>query len=131
MAESCSTSRAPALCAGPTAIDIEQDGDVCVIRCRGRLVAGMNEEYVRMRIEDFKRLNCSRVLADLREVPSIGSIGVAFLASVYTCVVKDARGRFVVAGAAPLVAHALELTKLSTVIPVVPDLKTALQILRA
>src|SRR5579863_7617378 len=131
MAQSCSTSRAPALCPGQTAIDLEQQGEVCLIRCRGRLVAGLAEEYVRARIEDIKRLNCRHVVADLCEVPSIGSVGVAFLAGVYTCVVKDSCGRFVVAGAAPLVKRALELTKLSTVIPLVPDLKTALEILRA
>ena len=131
MAESCGTTKATALCAAPTAIDIEQHGGVCVIRCRGRLVAGLNEEYLRARVEDVKRLNCNRVVVDLHDVPSIGSIGVAFVAGVYTCVVKDGGGRLVVAGAAPLVKHALELTKLSTVIPVVPDLKTALAILRA
>jgi anti-anti-sigma factor len=119
-----------ALLAGPLAIDIEQRGGVCVLRCKGSLVAGRDQEYIRGRLEEIKRLSYRNVVADLREVPSIGSPGIAFIAGIYTLVVRKSGGRFIVAGATPLVRRAIEITGLSKMIPLAADLQTGLETLR-
>ena len=115
----------------PTVIEIERQGDVCVLRCRGSLLAGLDADYVQAKIEDIKQLKCTRVLADFRNVPSIGSAGIAFIVGVYTSIVKTAGGRFVLTGPAPLVKRVLDITKLSSVIPVAPDVGSGLAALSA
>ncbi len=117
--------------ARPIAIDVEQYGEVCVLRCQGSFLAGLDQDYIQAKIEDIKQLNCTMVLADFHEVPSIGSSGIAFIVGVYTAIVRTAGGRFVLTGAAPLVQRVLEITRLSTVIPVAADFGSGLAALRA
>jgi anti-anti-sigma factor len=102
-------------------IEIEQKDRVCILRCKGRFVAGPEMEYMQTKLDDIKRLACIRVLVDFRDVTSIGSMGVTFIVGVYTSVVRKPGGRFVLAGANGLVQHVLDLTGLSTVIPQSPD----------
>jgi anti-anti-sigma factor len=119
------------LSAGRAAIDIEQYGDIYVLRCHGRLVAGFDEQYLQARLDDIKQMNCTLVLVDFRDVPSIGSAGIAFIVGVYTAVVKTSGGRFVLAGATPMVRRALEITRLSGMIPMATDFGSGLAALRA
>ena len=131
MAQSTRTVHSPprAQCNCAAAIIIRQRGDLCVIRCRGCLLAGLESDYVQAKIGEIKQRNCNKVLADFRAVPVIGSTGIAFIVGIYTSVVQDSGGRFVVAGATPLVRRALNVTRLSAVIPLVDDLRSALAIL--
>jgi anti-anti-sigma factor len=124
----CTTGsrEAPALGVRPIAIDLEQHDGVCILRCHGRLLAGIEDDYIRARMEDVKELKCSRVLADFRDVPSIGSSGIALIVGLYASVVKQSGGRFVLTGATPLVKHVLEITKLNTVIPLALDFGSGL-----
>lgn len=117
--------------ARPASIEIEWQGDVCILRCHGSLLAGLDADYIQAKIEDIKQLNCTRVLADFQAVPSIGSTGIAFIVGVYTSIVKTAGGRFVLTGPAPMVQRVLEITRLSTVIPLAADLGSGLAALRA
>ena|SRR5579862_2956840 len=117
--------------ARPAGIEIERQGDVCILRCRGSLLAGLDADYVNAKIEDIKQLNCSRVLADFQAVPAIGSTGIAFIVGVYTSIVRISGGRFVVTGAGPMVQRVLEITRLNTVIPLAADLGSGLAVLRA
>ena len=112
-------------------IEIERQGDICVLHCKGRLVAGPELKYIQRKIDEIKNLECNVVLADFRDVISIGSLGVAFVVAVYTSVTRKPRGRFLLAGANALVQHVLDLTRLSTLIPQASDLATGLTILRA
>jgi len=110
-------------------IDIEQQNGICVLRCKGRFIAGPDLEYMHSKMDEIKRLRCTRVLVDFREVPSIGSMGVTFIVGVYTSVLKESGGRFVLVGAVPVVRQVLDLTRLSTVIPLAPDLASGLAVL--
>lgn len=112
-------------------IDIEQGDRVCILHCKGRLVVGPEMDYLQTKMDEIKRLACTNVLADFQEVSAIGSMGVAFVVGIYTSVVRRPGGRFVLAGANPLVLHVLDLTRLSAVIPLAPDLASGLAILRA
>ncbi|HEX4593886.1 MAG TPA: STAS domain-containing protein [Bryobacteraceae bacterium] len=113
----------------PMLVDIELRPEICILHCKGCFVAGQDPEYLRNKVDEIKNLNCSKVIADFREVQSIGSMGIAFLVGVYTSVVRKSGGRFVLAGARPFVNRVLDLTKLSTVIPLTEDLTSALAIL--
>ena len=97
-------------------IDIEQQDRACVLRCKGRFVAGPEMEYMQTKLDEIKRLACIRVVADFHDVTAVGSMGVAFIVGIYTSVMRKPGGRFVLAGASPLVQHVLDLTRLSTVI---------------
>jgi anti-anti-sigma factor len=78
------------------------------------------------KLQEIKSRNCCRLLVDFREVPCIGSMGIAFLVGLYTSVIRNAGGRFVVVGAAPLVQRVLDLTRLNTIIPLAPDMASGL-----
>lgn len=108
-------------------IDIEQQDDVCILHCKGRFIAGEDQDYIRAKTDEIKRLNCSKVIADFSEVPAIGSMGITFLVGVY----KSVGGRLVLTGANPFVHHVLDLTKLSGIIPLAADLAAGLAALRS
>jgi anti-anti-sigma factor len=110
-------------------IEIEQRDQVCILHCKGRLVAGPEMEYMQIKMDEIKRVACTKVLADFKDVTSVGSMGVAFVVGIYTSVVRRPGGRFVLAGVNPLVLHVLDLTRLSTVIPLASDLAAGLAML--
>jgi anti-anti-sigma factor len=113
-------------------IEIEQQYDhVCILHCKGRLIAGPEMEYVQNKMEEIKTLACAKVLADFEDVTAIGSIGVTFIVGAYTSVMRQPGGRFVMTGVKPNVRHVLDLTRLSTVIPLASDIASGLAILRA
>jgi anti-anti-sigma factor len=110
-------------------IDIEQHDRYCILRCKGRFVAGPEMDYMQTKMDEIKRLACIKLLADFQEVTAVGSMGVAFIVGVYTSVIRKACGRFVLVGAGPQVQHVLQLTGLSTVIPQAADLASGLAVL--
>jgi anti-anti-sigma factor len=112
-------------------IEIDQQKDVCILRCAGRLVAGPDIGYIQIKIDEIRKLECNVVVADFREVISIGSVGVAFIVAVYTTIVRRPGGRFVLTGANALLQRVLDLTHLSGMIPQACDLASGLAILRA
>ena len=112
-------------------IEVERQDEVCVLRFEGRFVAGTNPYYLDAKTEELKSQGCTRVLADLRELVSIGSTGIGFLVRIYSTVIKTGNGRFVAVGANQRVLEVLDLTHLCKVIPVVPDMASGLALLRA
>lgn len=111
-------------------IELDQQDDVCVLRFKGHLASGQDLEYLWSKKEEIKKLDCGKVLADFREVPSIGSMGIGFLVAIYTSVTRKSGGRFVLVGALPLVQRVLDLTRMSTVIPLASDFALGLNRLR-
>jgi anti-anti-sigma factor len=107
-------------------INIEHYDCVCILRCKGRFVAGPEMDYMQTKLDDIKQLACTKVLADFRDVSSVGSMGVTFIVGIYTSVVRKPGGRFVLVGASPQVRHVLELTRLNTVIPQASDVASGL-----
>lgn len=111
-------------------INLEEQAGVCILRCQGRFIAGPELEYMQCKLEEIKSRNCRRLLVDFREVPCIGSMGIAFIVGLYSSVIRNPGGRFVLVGAAPLVLRVLDLTRLSTVIPLASDMSSGLAALR-
>jgi anti-anti-sigma factor len=102
-------------------IEIEHRDEVCVLHMTGRLITGEDPEYLAAKSDEVKARKCTKLLADLRSVPSIGSTGIGFLVGLYSSVTKNPNGRFVMVGPSPRVLEVLNLTRLSTVIPIAPD----------
>jgi anti-anti-sigma factor len=111
-------------------IEIEQYDRVSILRCKGRFVAGPEMEYLETKLGEIKKLACTDVLADFQDVTCIGSMGVTFIVGVYTSVVRKPGGRFVLTGVNPHVRHVLDLTRLSSVLPLASDVASGLAALR-
>ena len=107
-------------------IKIERQSDVCVLRVQGRIAAGADSDYLRRKQDEIRMRNCHKVLADFRDVPSIGSTGLSFVVSIF----ESCGGRFVLAGPHQRVREALDLTRLSTVLPLAADVASGLAVLR-
>jgi anti-anti-sigma factor len=105
-------------------IEVRQKDDFCLVRCEGRL-ATEDHEYLRAKKDEIKRANCNKVLADFSEVPDIGSAGIGFIVGVYTST-KNSGGRFVLVGVRPRVREVLDLTRVSTIIPLAADFASGL-----
>ena len=106
-------------------IEIKQKDEVCLLRCEGRFVAGTDPEYLRIKRDEIKRLNCKKVLADFSEVSQVGSAGIGFIVGVYTST-RNSGGRFILAGLRPRVREIFDLTRVSTVIPLASDMASGL-----
>ena len=111
-------------------IEVERQDDVCVLRIEGRLVTGTDPIYLQTKMDEIKSQNCNKVLADLRELLSIGSTGIGFLVRIYTSVTTRPDGRFVAVGSNPRVREVFDLTHLSKVFPLVSDMASGLALLR-
>lgn len=111
-------------------IELDQIDDVCVLRCEGRFTTGSDPEYLRTKADELKTLGCGKVLVDFREVVSVGSTAIGFLVAIYSSVTKSPEGRFVVVGTQPRVREVLDLTRLSSILPMANDMASGLAALR-
>jgi anti-anti-sigma factor len=111
-------------------IELQQKDDIVILRFQGRIATGADSEYLGTKLEEVRSRRSDKVLADFREVSSIGSTGIGFVVGVYTSVVKIPGGRFVLMGANPRVREVLELTRLSTIIPLAEDMSAGLAVLQ-
>ena len=102
-------------------IETDKESGICVVRISGTMRSGADDRYVQAKVQDIKAMGCTRLLLDIRELHSTGSSGMGFFVGLYTSMAR-AGGRMVVACPSKLVREVLDLTRLSTVIPVVDDL---------
>ena len=109
-------------------IEVKQNEGVCFLRCEGRLVAGTDSEYFRVKRDEIKRLNCKKVLVDFSEVSDVGSAGIGFIVGVYTST-RDSGGHFILVGLKPRVREVFDVTSVSTVIPLAADVSSGLAML--
>jgi anti-anti-sigma factor len=106
-------------------IEVKQRDEVCLLRCAGRFVAGTDPEYLRVKRDEIKELNCKKVLADFSEVSQVGSAGIGFVVGVYTST-RNSGGRFILVGLRPRVREVFDVTHVSTVIPLGADIESGL-----
>lgn len=109
----------------PVRIEVERIADVCLLRVNGDFRTGEDPEYLKTKMDEVKTLDCSRVLADFRNVTSVGAAGVSFIVGLY----RSSGGRFVLARIQPRVREVLDITHLSTVIPLAEDIDSGLAVL--
>jgi anti-anti-sigma factor len=111
-------------------IELNQIDDVCVLRFEGRFTTGSDPEFLHRKSEELKQFDCAKVLADFRDVISVGSTAIGFLVAIYSSVTKNPDGRFVIVGAQPRVREVLDLTRLSTILPMAADMASGMAALR-
>ena len=111
-------------------IEITHEDEICFLHLSGHFRSGEDPDYVRDKADQINRHNCTRMLADLRELQSIGSMGIGFIVGVYISVSKRPGGRFVLVGANKRIREVLDLTRLSTVLPLATDPLSGLAVLR-
>jgi anti-anti-sigma factor len=102
-------------------VEFENRGDICILRLHGRFATGQDSAYLRGKADEIKGGGYSKVLADFSHVDYIDSTGIGFLIGIYTSVIKNSTGRFVLASLNRRVREVLELTRLANVIPIYPD----------
>lgn len=108
-------------------IEIEHGAQVCILRLKGHFRTGENRLYISDKTDEIRSHNCINMVADLRELVSIGSMGMGFLVAIFVSVTKKTGGGgFILAGANERVRAVLDQTRLCTIIPSVPDLPSAL-----
>jgi anti-anti-sigma factor len=113
-------------------IELQQQYDgLCILHCEGSLVPGPEMDYLQTKLDEIKRLACARLAIDFQDVIAIGSMGVTWIVGAYASVTRRPGGRFVLTGVNRHVRQVLDLTRLSTVIPLAPDLASGLAILRS
>ena len=108
----------------PMLIEVKPKDGICLVRCEGRLVTA-DHEYLHAKKDEIKGANCKRVLADFSEVSDIGSAGIGFIVGVYTST-KNSGGCFVLVGVRPRVREVLDITRVSTEIPLAADIASGL-----
>src|SRR5712691_12372765 len=106
-------------------VEFEHRGDVCILRLHGRFATGQDSAYLRARTDEIKSSGYTKVLADFSQVSYIDSTGIGFLIGIYTSILKNSKGRFVLANLNRRVRDVLELSRLAHVIPIYPDFKSA------
>jgi len=106
-------------------IEIEQRGDVCLLRIRGQFRTGADPEYLSAKMEEIAALNCTRILADFQAVPSIGSTALSFIVGLY----RLYSGKLVLVGTPRRVREVLRITRLDTLIPMTSDIESGQAVL--
>jgi anti-sigma B factor antagonist len=111
-------------------IESERKDDICILRLKGRFVTGGDTRYLRSKAEELKTDGCMKVMMDFHEVPYADSTGIAFIIGIYTSV-TNLGGRFVLAAPNRRVREVLDLTRLSSVIPIAADEPAAVAFLHS
>lgn len=111
-------------------VDLEQHGDICIAHFRGRITAGSDLDDVSAKAERIKQIACAKLLVDFSHVQSIGSTGIGFLVGLYISIRKKPDGAFVLAGVNARVREVLDLTRLSSILPMAADVVAGLEFLK-
>jgi anti-anti-sigma factor len=113
-------------------IEIQKQYDgVCILHCDGSLVPGPEMDYLETKLDEIRRSPCKRLLIDFRHVAAIGSVGVTFIVGVYCSVTRRPGGQVVLTGVNRDVRHVLDVTRLTTLIPLASDIASGLAMLRS
>src|SRR5438067_11673799 len=97
-------------------VQFETAGEICTLRLEGRFATGQDSEYLRTKTEELKKTGCRHIIADFSKVSYIDSTGIGFLIAIYTGVLRDRGGEFVLSAPNRRVREVLDLTKLSSIL---------------
>lgn len=106
----------------PILIQIELLDDVCLLHFKGRLYAEAHSDYLNAKMDDIKALACTKLLANFEELTSLDCSGISFIIGLY----RASGGRLVLVKTQPHVREVLDITHLSTVIPLAADIESGL-----
>jgi anti-sigma B factor antagonist len=107
-------------------VEFEQKNQVCTVHLKGKIATGSDVGYLRERAEQLKSMNYRKVIVDCHELPYLDSTGIAFLVGIFTSI-KNAGGDCGLVQLTQRVREVLDLTHLTTVIPVFDTAEAALE----
>ena len=120
--QSISPQGPPRTVTHPILITIEVLGDVCLLHFKGRLQAGAHPDYLSAKMDEVKTLASPKLLANLENVTSLDCSGLSFIIGLNW----TSDGRLVLVKTQPHVREVLDITRLSTVIPMAADIESGL-----
>jgi anti-anti-sigma factor len=110
-------------------IEIEDRNRVCILRFAGRMVAGVDPEFLQDKANEVKQQDYAALVVDLAELTALSSTGIGFLVGLYASA-KSLGKPFIAAGAQSRVREVLEITRINTVLPFANDVESALAALQ-
>ena len=108
-------------------VDLDERGGICVLRLHGRFATGRDSTYLEAKTAEIKSTGLAKVLADFSDVEYIDSTGIGFLIGLYTSILKTDGGDFALASVGRRVRDVLDLTRLSSIIPIYANEAAALE----
>ena len=100
-------------------------GDMCLVKMEGRFVTGYDKDFLPRKAAELTAGHPAKMIVDMSDVLYIDSTGIGFLIALFSAVSGNGSGRFGLAGPNGRVREVLDLTKLSSIIPVYPSLEAA------
>lgn len=98
-------------------------GDILIVNCRGRIVAGDEVVLLRHQVRDLVN-DHPRIILNLADVNYVDSTGIGTLVELYTAA-KNAKGSIWLAGLMKRIQDLLQITKLLTVFETFPTVDDA------
>jgi anti-anti-sigma factor len=106
--------------------ELEFSDNIGILRLKGHLKVGVRIEDLNAVKKEMAARNCTTLVADLGAMFTICSSELGFLAGLYSSIVKVPNGRFLLIGPTSRVRQVLDLTRLSAIIELAPDLESGL-----
>src|SRR3954451_19688676 len=100
----------------PLQIASDSVGDVLIVRCSGRIVAGIEVDNLQAELAERTRMT-SRVVINMREVIFLDSSGIGTIVR-YAGITKSAHGGLKLCCLSEMTSKVLKLTKLDRVIEI-------------
>jgi anti-sigma B factor antagonist len=114
----------------PITTTISQAGPISVLSVQGKLVLGDSARAFRDAVDELLKAGNQQIVINLSGVPFADSAGLGAIAVNFSSV-KTAGGRLAMAETQPAVRYLMELTKLTTLIPLYSSEQEAVSSLRA
>lgn len=105
-------------------IDVRSQGQVKIIKLRGRLALGEAVDRLRSTMEDLVAAGDSRLVLDVEELPTIDSSGIGLLSRFLTAT-KQKGGSLKLVNPSKFVVQTLKLVGLLNLFEVFPDVQAA------
>lgn len=105
-------------------IDVRSQGQVKIIKLKGRLALGEAVDRLRATMEDLLAAGDSRLVLDVEELPTIDSSGIGLLSRFLTAT-KQQGGSLKLVNPSKFVVQTLKLVGLLNLFEVFPDAQAA------
>ena len=110
----------------PAAWELEFSDNICILRLKTHLRIELRTEDISAVKTEMTSRNCTSLLADVGAMSAICSSEIGVLAGLFFSIAKIPNGRFILVGPNRRVRQILDISRLNTIIEVVPDLESGL-----
>ena|SRR5437762_8952609 len=114
----------------PSQMALEHRDGICILRLQGFLTFGHQMEDLRAVKQEMAIRRCTKLMVDISAIPFLTSIEIGLLVGLYSSVVGRAHGKYILVGPNPRVRRILDLTRLSSIIPIAEDTESGLSMIR-